>query len=151
MQNQLSILKATRENMLQLLKPYSLEELNHIPDGFNNNLIWNLGHIIATQQLLIYSLSGLAPKIDADLIARYRKGTRPEGNLAQGGYELFQDLCFSMIDATAKDYEEGKFQEYKPYTTSYGVTLSNIDEAIAFNNVHEGMHLGTMKTMRKLI
>lgn len=151
MNHQLSILIATRENMLKLLKPYSLEQLNIVPDGFNNNLIWNLGHIIATQQLLVYSMSNLAPNIDADLIARYRKGTKPEGNLAQGGYELFQDLCFSMIEATAKDYEAKKFEEYKPYTTSYGVTLNNVEEAIAFNNSHEAMHLGTMMAMRKLI
>ncbi len=28
------------------LQNYSLEQLNKVPQGFNNNLIWNIGHII---------------------------------------------------------------------------------------------------------
>lgn len=41
---------------------YSLEQLNKIPAGFNNNLIWNIGHIIVAQQSLIYQLSNLQCK-----------------------------------------------------------------------------------------
>jgi hypothetical protein len=50
-----------------------------------------------------------------------------------------------------KDYAAGLFNEYKAYPTSFGVTLSEIEEAIMFNNVHEGMHLGYCIALRKVI
>jgi len=42
-----------------MIEDFSLEELNKIPEGFNNNIIWNIAHVIATQQALVYGLSGL--------------------------------------------------------------------------------------------
>jgi len=44
---------------LEYFDNYTLEQLNKIPEGFSNNLIWNIGHIIVTQQVLIYKLSNL--------------------------------------------------------------------------------------------
>jgi hypothetical protein len=41
----------------KFLSGYNLDQLNTIPEGFNNNLIWNIGHIIVSQQLLVYKLS----------------------------------------------------------------------------------------------
>ena len=128
-----------------------MEQLNTIPKGFNNNLIWNLGHVIATQQLLTYGLSGLAPVVEADLIAAFRKGTRPEGVVSQSDYDRFKELCFSMIDKTSADYSAGIFTEFKTYVSSYNVTLNSVEDAIMFNNVHEGLHLGTMMALKKLI
>jgi len=57
------ILETSRALYLKLLENYSLAQLNTIPEGFSNNLIWNAGHVIASQQKLIYALSGLPMKI----------------------------------------------------------------------------------------
>lgn len=54
------------------LENYSLEQLNKIPNGFSNNLIWNLGHIIVAQQGLVYSLSGLSMNITTELLDTYK-------------------------------------------------------------------------------
>lgn len=50
----LKIWKQSRTLYLEYLDTYSLDQLNTIPDGFNNNLIWNIGHVIVSQQGLIY-------------------------------------------------------------------------------------------------
>jgi hypothetical protein len=52
-------------------------------------------------------------------------------------------------DRLDRDYQEGIFRHYVPYKTSYGVELNNIDDAIIFNNIHEGLHLGYMMAMVK--
>ena len=61
METTFSIWKTSRSLYLKFLTSYSLEQLNKIPEGMNNNLIWNIGHIIAAQQGLVYRLSGLTP------------------------------------------------------------------------------------------
>ena len=50
-----------------------------------------------------------------------------------------------------EDYHKGVFKTYNEYTTSYNVTLNNIEKAIMFNNVHEGLHLGYIMALKKAL
>lgn len=145
------ILLTTRENIQKIMDSFSLEQLNHIPPGFNNNLIWNYGHVIVTQQLLVYQLSKMDMLIAPELVNKYRKGTKPEQSVSQAEYNILQDLMHSLPKRTINNYEAGLFKDYTTYTTSYGVTISNVEEAIYFNNIHEGMHLGVMLSIRKFV
>lgn len=151
MTNTFSHLRATRKNVLKIIQQHDLETLNLIPEGFNNNIIWNVGHVIATQQLLTYGLSDLPTIIHQDYIDKYRKGTKPSGSINNTEFESLKELLLSAIDKTEEDFSTGKFEAFKVYETSFGVTLNNIEEAIHFNNIHEAMHLGNMLSMKKLV
>lgn len=146
-----TVLRASRANILKQCDGLSLEQLNKIPDGFGNNLIWNAGHVIATQQLLCYALAGVKTPVDMDFINRYRKGSRPDGNASATEWTFIKDRLFSTVDQFEKDLVSMDFSGYKPYTTSYNVELKNIGQALSFNNTHEGLHLGTMMALRKLV
>ena len=145
------VLTISRKNFLGLLAPFSTEQLNKIPQGFNNNLVWNFGHIIVTHQLLCYKLSGLEMYVNDQLVNKYRKGTKPEEYIGNDEIKFLKEMSTDLISKFEKDYAAGLFMNYKSYPTSYGVTLENIDDALAFNNVHEGMHLGTVFALRKLV
>ena len=148
---QFEILNITRTNILNLMDSYPLEKLNEIPGGFSNNLIWNFGHVVVTQQLLMYALSGLPMKLEDDIIAKYRRGSKPEADVSKEEYDMLRQMASALPGAAFDDYKNGVFKEYKSYPTSYGITLNSIEEAIAFNNVHEGMHFGTMLGICKLL
>jgi hypothetical protein len=121
----------------------SLEDLNKIPEGFNNNIIWNIGHIVVTAQLLAYKLSGLPMMVSDDLVNKYRKDTKPEGVVSQEEVNEIKGLLFSTITKLETDYKNEIFKEYNTYTVSTtGNTLTNIDEALQFILFHEAMHLG---------
>ena len=77
MQNHFEILKATRENVIKLIDRFSVDQLNEIPEGFGNNLIWNAGHILVTQQLLCYRLSNFECLIEEKHLELFCKGTKP--------------------------------------------------------------------------
>lgn len=151
MEKTFSILKQTRSNFLALVEGLSLEQLNRIPDGCSNNIAWNFGHIIVTQQLLCYTVPGFEAKIPQELIDRYRKGTKPEGAIDAAELEQLKQLLTSMLDALVKDYNNGFFTSYKTYMSSYGVELNSIEDAIQFLTVHEGLHLGYAMALRKLV
>ena len=53
----IDILRQPRIKILEELQNFSLEQLNDIPAGFNNNIIWNLGHMIAAQQGVCYAFA----------------------------------------------------------------------------------------------
>lgn len=147
----LSTTRQTRANFIRLLSGMSLEAVNHIPEGFNNNLIWNFGHIIATQQLLTYSLSGLEPKVEEEILAAFRKGTKPEKVHTTAELEGLKRLATSTLDQLEADFEAGLFQTFESYPTSYGVELTNIEEAVAFNALHEALHLGYAMALKRAL
>jgi len=131
------------------LENHTLEQLNKIPEGFSNNLIWNIGHIIAAQQGLIYKQSELPMNIPEEVYEKYRSGTKPETDATEEEREQLKNLLVSMIERTEKDLTNGVFKVYNERTTGTGFHLANLNDALVFNNVHEGIHLGYMMAMRK--
>ncbi len=138
-----------RKLLKSFIENLSLKELNKIPEGFNNNIIWNIAHTIVTQQLLVYKLSGLPMIVSDELVDSYRKGTKPEKDLSQAEVDFVKGLLFSTIEKTEEDYKNKVFQTYNQYTVTTKSTLSNVEEAIEFNNFHEGIHLGYILALRK--
>ena len=145
------IWETNRNIYLSFLENYSLEQLNKIPEGFSNNLIWNIGHIIAVQQGLVYALSGLPMYITDEMKKTYQKGSHPTGMTSQEEVDELKYLLISLIGKTKADYANGKFISYNEYTNIIGFNLTSSEEAIEFNNYHEGIHLGCMLNIKKFI
>ncbi len=151
MKKHFEYLRVTRNNVLKLIENLDLAQLNKIPEGFNNNLAWNLGHIVATQQLLCYGLSSLSMELENDFISSYRKGSKPEGDISQADLDFMKNQMIVLADKVEDDYANGIFKDYKEYATSFNATLSSIEDAILFNNMHETMHLGFMIALKKMV
>lgn len=140
-----------RKLISELLQKYTLEQLNKIPEGFNNNLIWNIGHIIVAQQVLVYKLSALPMMISDTMVEKYKNGSRPEQDITQSELDEIKQLLFDTIHKMNSDYQKGCFKEYNEYTTSIGFNLKSAEEAMVYNNFHEGLHVGVMMTIKKFI
>ncbi len=151
MEQSFDLLLKIRQLMLKIVSSYNAEQLNIIPEGFNNNMIWNLGHVLVTQQLLCYGLSGLKMDLDEDFIAKYRKGSFPNSIVDQGEIDFIKSNLIVKIEEIKSDYSQKKFLNYSSYMTSLSYELNNIEQAIEFNNFHEGIHLGTLLALRKVI
>ena len=140
-----------RKLLNHFLENFSLEELNKVPDGFNNNIIWNFAHNIVTQQLLCYKLAGKEMNINDEIVNQFRKGTKPERIFTKDEIEMIKTSALELVSKTENDLKTEDFSGYKPYTTSYNVTLNSIEEAVKFNNTHEGLHYGYAMAMKKLV
>lgn len=142
----------TRKNISRVVQNLDLYQLTYIPKGLNNNILWNWGHILVTQQLLCHKLAGVDSQLSQDFIDRYRKGSKPEMIVsAQGDLKYIQDNWMTIPLNTIELHENNQLNNYKDYTTSFGVTLKTINEAIRFNNIHEGLHLGIIMSLKKLV
>ena len=145
------ITRTSRKVLSQFLDNYSLEQLNKIPEGFNNNLIWNIAHIVVVQQMLVYKLSGLPMIITEEMVDKYKKGTRPQATVTQEEVEQIRSFLFETINQTKADCNSGIFKNYQEFTTMSGFTIRNTEDALAYNNYHEAMHTGMMMSIRKFI
>ncbi len=141
----------SRNVLLKFLENYSLEQLNKIPEGFSNNLIWNIAHIVVVQQMLVYKLSGLPMMVSDEMIERYKRGTKPEQDVTQAEVDEIKLLLFATLEQTKKDFAAGIFKNYTEFTSMSGFHIKNAQAAMEFNNYHEATHTGMMMQIRKFI
>jgi DinB superfamily len=151
MESTLKIWKTSRNIVLNYFNTYTLEQLNKVPQGFNNNLIWNIGHVIVAQQSLVYRSSNLPMRISDAFFDQYKSGTKPDGKTSAQDAEELKEKLISLIGLTEADLSAGLFKSFNERTTGTGFHLASLKDALEFNNYHEGLHLGVMMSIRKLV
>ena len=151
MQRTFDVSRTSRNVLSKFLDSYTLEQLNKVPHGFNNNMIWNIGHIIVVQQMLIYNLSNLPMMVSPEMVDTYKRGTKPEHDATQEEIDAIRSLLFETINQTKADLNSKVFKNYNEYQTMSGFTIKNAEDAMAFNYYHEAVHTGIIMSIRKFI
>ena len=127
------------------------EGLFKVPEGFNNNIWWNIAHVVVTQQKLVYGLSGLPLRLSQELVSKYEKGTFPSGTPEKAEVQEISELLFSLHERTVEDYEKKIFEGFNSYMTTPKVELNSVEDSIAFNVFHEGLHLGSIMALSRAV
>jgi len=157
MEQSLTLLRRTRATILRTTADLSEEQLHRIPEGFGNNILWNIGHLVVSQQFLTYELAGLPKNISQDWWARFAEGSSPKHWQGRIDTDELLESSLSLIDKTQHDWEQGLFADLPPsqtsfpYTTSFGGDLNSVLEALHYNNFHEGVHYGTIRALRRIV
>jgi uncharacterized damage-inducible protein DinB len=152
MTNLFHVTQKTREAITRAVEGLTMEQLNIIPKGFNNNILWNLGHMVAVQQMLIYGLAKMPYNVDDFIIQKFKKNTRPEQ-----AYTIEErDTVFSFLLSTTlqqkEDYENGLIKEITPFNSqSLGTSFNTVEEVLIFNLYHEGLHTGVIQKYLQII
>lgn len=142
------ITEKNRAIFSNFLSVFTLEQLNTVPKGFKNSIYWNIAHVVVTQQLLVYHLSKLPMLVSNQFVETFRKGTQTEFDATKENVDQLNELLFSTLKQTKLDHNNSLFKSYQPYTVSTKSTLKTVEEAIEFNNFHEGIHLGYILAMK---
>jgi hypothetical protein len=144
-------LRQPRTFLLNIVSGLSTEQLNKIPEGYNNNIIWNLGHMVAAQQGICYKRAGVDMAITEDFFETYKSGTKPEKLVDAAEIASIKELLLSTLDTLEADIDKGIFANYNPVMTRYGVELISIDSAVGFLPFHDGFHMGYVLALKRAI
>ncbi|MBE9661637.1 DinB family protein [Mucilaginibacter myungsuensis] len=152
MTQEILIIRKTREWLLASLENFTIEQLNTIPPGYNNNIMWNLGHMAATQLGVCYLRGGVdLPAGTNEFFETYRSGTKPERLYTTEDLEQIKTYFFSYFDQLQADVQTSRFDNYTPWTTRYDIAVKNINDAVGFLPFHDGLHIGVIFGLRKLV
>lgn len=145
-------IRRNRELFLDLVNSLSIDQLNKIPNGFNNNIVWNFGHIVITTQALSYTRSGIKPGMEIKYFDKYQKGTKPESFITEQELAELKSMLFTTIDNIEADIKNNVFTNIKPFATqTYGLEMNSIEEVITCSLTHDAMHYGVALAQRKLV
>lgn len=151
MKKQFEIFKIYRKSLVQEIDDLSIEQLQKIPEGFKNNIFWNVAHTLVSQQILHYKMSGLNPLITNDWIENYQNGTFPRFVITEDEIDYLKSKLIITAEQLEQDFNEKRFESYTEFETKMGIVISSVEDAINFNNTHEALHYGIVSSMKKLV
>src|SRR5207248_878901 len=116
MRKSIEIVLKPRLMVLNAIKDLSPEQLNLVPQGFNNNIIWNLAHMISAQQGICYTRAGLPIVTEDKFYTPYRPDTKPADFVGEEDIATIKELFISTIEQLETDLDNGIFGNYGAFT-----------------------------------
>lgn len=144
-------LRTTRWHMVREINGLSNAELLIIPESRDDNILWNIGHLLCSLSRLTYVFSGYPLPIPEPYLTNFGKGTNALGWVSPPDPDEVLRLFLEMPGRIEADYRAGKFVEYKTLTLGGGHTVESVEEAIAFHCFHEGLHIGMVISLKRML
>lgn len=154
MNKQLQKIEKFRHFLLKQIDGLTAEQLNTIPAGFNNNIFWNVGHILSSTQLICYRRAGLSLPIEEKFVNPFLPNSKPGNFINRKDIEAIKEMYISTITRLQTDYEKKIFENYtksENIERYYGIEILTIDDAIEFLLYHEGYHNGKIIALKHLV
>jgi len=148
---QCEILRASRNRLYQLIETCNDETLFKIPEGFNNNVIWQIGHCITSQQRHMYMRSGLPMYITNEFMESFKIGSSPGSWKTIPDVHEVKRLLIETVNHLESDLESRLFINYEPFELPIGFQVKNHIHALQAANYHEAEHSGRIFTYLKLL
>lgn len=130
------------------------EELSDIvPQGFNNSIRWNLGHIVYIQEKITIGLLGEKMSLPNQYERLFAAGTKPAdwNEIPPSFDEISQELAAQK--SRLRESLNGRLDEklLAPFINRMGITFSTVGECLLFSFYHEALHMETIKHLYRFI
>lgn len=147
----LNMIDSIRQKAIALIKETPPEVLNQIPAGFNNNMIWNFGHLVVSGYSLVFKVTQVDPGFIIPFQEAYKKGSKPAAPATQQEIEELIGLSNTFTRAVKEALDANRFQEISTYTTdTFGVPVTTIEEMLITVAAHDTLHWQLMRDYKRI-
>ncbi|MDR6551542.1 DinB family protein [Paenibacillus qinlingensis] len=144
-------LEFIRKSTIKAVEGLSEDTIDAMPEGFNNNIRWNLGHIIFVQEKFAFHFIGEPLQVPENFERLFAKGTKPaDWNEELPSLETLLALLVEQpkrIQSILHDRLDESVA--KPFTTGNGLLLTTIGEFLNYTLYHEGMHFNSITLLKR--
>lgn len=144
-------MRAMRIYTHQLLEGLTTDQLKVVPAGTANSILWNIGHVCTDQVNMLYAPAGLPSPLPDAFHEWFDPGTSPSEWNEEPPLQAVLTASRELNTTVIRDYEGRKFRDFTPFSLTEKYSVDSIEEAIAYHTIHEGMHIGVILTLRRLI
>ncbi|MEO7214749.1 DinB family protein [Mucilaginibacter sp.] len=135
-------LEEERKLLLERTKDLTVDQYNIISPGFNNNIIWNMGHILVVSESLLYENSPYQRPEHEFLTSNFQRGSRPDDIIKEDEILLIRH----SLQQTAQFYKKCTGMN-RPEDEIASVS----NEVMQFLLFHENMHYRTIARLSEIV
>jgi len=140
MTNFLELLEKQRTVLLKKTEHLTTDQYNLIPPGFNNNIIWNMGHVLIISESLLYSNIPFEIPIHEFDTEGFKKGTKPERPISDYVISLIRQSMSDTVPLFRKLLNDAASASFHmPQSDPLHTLIS--EKTLRFILFHEDMHL----------
>ncbi|WP_219837659.1 DinB family protein [Paenibacillus sp. R14(2021)] len=144
-----------RAQTLLAMEGMTEELVNRFPDGFRNNIHWQLGHIYFVTEYMTLSQLNLPMNLPEGFVERFGSGKGPldyPASLPNATFPELKSLLTEQLDRIRKQYPLDRLNEsVDPINTSTGLSLVTPEQSLRYNMYHEGFHAGVLSTYKRIL
>lgn len=141
-------LESYRGYLLGVVENVTNEEAEIVPNGFNNNIRWNLGHIYLDQYLWIQAVTNEKANVPAQFNSWFGYGTSPSNFTDETpSIEELKGLLRDQPAQIKAVFGDRLEEEFAP--TEMG--MFTIEQVLIRTIFHEGMHLQAILNLKKFL
>ncbi|WP_409290282.1 DinB family protein [Peribacillus sp. SCS-37] len=118
------------------------------PEGFNNTIKWHLGHIITETEYFLFELAGHNGRIPPEYNRFFGPGTRPSEWREEG--PLLGDLA-EVLKSQVERMNQIKPEDLSVQLKESQHDFESLADSAAFSALHEALHLGQIKAMKRIV
>lgn len=146
MTNFLELLEKKRAVLLKKTEHLTTDQYNLVPPGFNNNIIWNMGHALIISESILYNNTPFEFPIHEFDKEGFKRGTKPEVTINDNGIALIRQSLSETVPL---------FRKLLKDIASAGSHMSQSDplhtliseESLGFMLFHEDMHFAKIQRL----
>jgi len=144
-------LEFARQGTLHIVSDVTESQADLIPQGFNNNIRWNLGHIYLVQEQFAFVFSQGPVQIPDGFVELFATGSKPTD------WKLKPPTLSDIVQMLAEQSKrirlnlENRLDEpvENPLTIA-ALSLKTVEEFLSFTLFHEGIHSQMLKILKNL-
>lgn len=135
----------TRTTLAKALEGVSPETFEMIPEGFNNNIHWQVGHILTTGALFMFYGQ---EKLPARYNELFGSGTKPAD---WTGDVPSVDTLLDQINEQLTQINEVDVTTFDTRIEKPFIGNETLGELAAMGAFHEALHVGQVQILKRLI
>ncbi|MFD1019916.1 DinB family protein [Thalassobacillus hwangdonensis] len=148
----LSQLEFSRKRTITALKATTEAQADVIPEGFNNSIRWNLGHILLATENMLFSFLNEKGSLPGNYTVLFNGGTSPSA-WAETEIPPLPELDTKLDEQLSRITEElaPRLSEKGPEPFQLGpeFKMEKLEDVLLFAIWHEGLHQGTITALKQ--
>lgn len=123
-----------------------------IPNEFPNSLRWQLGHVYASVEGIVFHMANETPNLPEGYAELFNRGTRPaDWKTTPPKLDEIMPLLSEQVNRVKETFT-GRLDEKLPQPKiADSLTLETVGELLSFASFHESEHIGCIKSLKNAI